>query len=768
MFISKTNPVCHLHSFEPISTEEQSAEEDPLFFASYELTKELNDFEMCELLSKVYEINFFLPQPGVDLDVFFGLRDQILSIERLAFERSVDKHTLFSIRTSVINILVSSLLFKDKIAELGMILFFIDRDSSLSVFTGTSFVARRTKELLGELKQCTSDPTYCLLLRFAQMAVTSNQTFNRGGVACLIEMLLKPRIASYLLPEHLKHILTVAHSLFFQPQFAQRFKKHLFIPPPMQEMIRKDLHLSFNDRVSSAHGFLDSLVALFFDIRQGLFPNCYIVASIGFAAANSPYNIFCLLLNWIEKGAFLCGNGVSIPIYHFLEQHPSSPNALANLLITLTEFQFINDPSDQDILLSLPPRKKHLITFLVKKIAEQKIAPKRDLHALEIKMNRTIWVENLPSQSIIPAPQALFFWDRGFYFPIKKITDLQYVLESCLSKTASKTKIWSLSFSLKLAEYASCNVGGILKENFKKMNLFLLRQQGGLPEEVLKKILGMQVGKKTFFTQNAYQFLLALFFYLKSIKSSFFRTAKKFLLVAPGHHAWSLQACDWYFFFEKEDFEVSVKKSVFDRASVCLNALIPFYTMKTILESCFKEEHILHRRISYFKQIPNLTYQKFQTLLLQMKSSEETRRLIDLEFSKVPVQELNLEEIGKYLALSLRPTTIKRIKKILTSSYSSPQLPHVLAYAISKQLMQLGIAIISPFKVERALCDQMGLPIPFDMGDLNWQRVEIHDRAVIRYNWVENQLKFYNRTSKQEFLESSAEYKEIELLFPKW
>jgi hypothetical protein len=132
--------------------------------------------------------------------------------------------------------------------------------------------------------------------------------------------------------------------------------------------------------------------------------------------------------------------------------------------------------------------------------------------------------------------------------------------------------------------------------------------------------------------------------------------------------------------------------------------------------------------------------------------------------------QLDIKKIFQELKIRPNRETLLQIEKDLAKA---PELiaPYQLALLLRELLILHKIAIKDPYEIEQAICAVHGLPIAFDIGDLNWDEGEDredppHPHLVIRYNWAERTLFFYHRESTGEFPTSKKEFERFEIQHP--
>lgn len=319
-----------------VTTESQKQESEICEENSFGSTQRFDLHSLSyALLFEIYNTNFDKPKQEENAQQFFAIREQVFAIESL-LTRCDDSAAIAVIRDQVSIWLLSSN-YEIKMAELGLLLFYLDRDGAIHKIN--SFIDYRAgeikKEVLGYIqahsaaqanKDIPSGKTHYLMRAFAHMLfvrdpLTKGQSYNRGALFAVKQLLLQPsaEISQFLQPEHREHILIVAEQLLNHASMDNFFSKKLIPHPDLQDAIRLDLKLKPGEPVSSIHAYYACIMTLFSDIRQGESPNCYAVGALIYATENHTYKVLSHLVKWLIEGHFSV-DGTTFPIRPLMEK----------------------------------------------------------------------------------------------------------------------------------------------------------------------------------------------------------------------------------------------------------------------------------------------------------------------------------------------------------------------------------------------------------------------------------------------------------------
>jgi hypothetical protein len=281
-------------------------------------------------LSDIYQTDFLNLDTSVRPSEFFAVREQVLAIETTLsslplVEEEVRQKVKYQLKEAD---------FETKMGELGMILFYLERDGHLP--QEKSLISFRALELEKEVSAylriharnggnrfIPSGKTHHLLHAFAYMIFTPCQIYNKGGLYALLRLLTQAKYgtAQYFQFEHLEHIRGIAEQMITNPAFDYLFKKKITVHPDLQEIIRLDLKLRPDAPIQSRDVFHACMIAFFFDMRQADESlNCYAIGSMIYAFENYTYKAFEKLIKWLEQGHFVLSDSMTLPISPLLER----------------------------------------------------------------------------------------------------------------------------------------------------------------------------------------------------------------------------------------------------------------------------------------------------------------------------------------------------------------------------------------------------------------------------------------------------------------
>ncbi len=290
-----------------------------------------------QTLSTIYKVNLETP-PLVDYNgQFFKIRDIVKNIDDVL--KKYKPCALTSQWLQRVSTVLSEQNFEKKMAELGAILFYLDKDETNfeTLASEPSLLEYRANELhqevtdyiksnLGIQFSCLpSGKTHYLMRAFAHMVLTKNLVFNRGGLIAIKELLCNPKhqIAQYIQPEHKDHIVTVVDELLSKPAYERIFSQAPTIAESLKDLIRIDLKLNCNADITADLILYDCLMALFADVRQFDYQNCYAVGSLIYATENHTHKTLIKMLEWLKTGYFCFEGKTNIPILPLLEKRLS-------------------------------------------------------------------------------------------------------------------------------------------------------------------------------------------------------------------------------------------------------------------------------------------------------------------------------------------------------------------------------------------------------------------------------------------------------------
>lgn len=432
--------------------------------------------------------NLERPSLGMSDYEFSSLRGQVEQIEALLANRA----DCSFIREEIQEILQSSS-FLYKIRELALLRYFlINKPNDIKKKHSSRFL-----QWALELEAGVNDPDKTLyeklfFLQFSlvQMAFIEESREliiqNRGGLLAIEDLLKNSTIALRFRDEHRRHILSVVNSLLKAPSFSKIFKKRVTVAEEMQNVIRLDLNLAFEEKCRPIHAHYATLLALFTDCRQGEEANCYVIGTFNALSQSCTMTIYSSLLELVTTGKFPTWIGEKIPIFPlfaelflnkrdiFEEQFTEitdvgiasskltlfdekefeeeveiriEENFLHQLFLQVLEFQRVNrtlkESGDSD---SFPKNLfvEKLIFQLKEYLSQNDPALLKDDHdntfflQLKHKLNSTLWM-------CLKKPDKVFEWEFcDYYVEESRIVKLFY-LDETRKKFAFLDSIKSLS-----------------------------------------------------------------------------------------------------------------------------------------------------------------------------------------------------------------------------------------------------------------------------------------------------------------------------------
>lgn len=286
-------------------------------------------------LSNIYEINFNIPT-NENLNHFFEIPTLLVEIEKIFQTNGF--LILEEARQKLSSIFTSKLSHEEKMAELGVFLFLLNRDQKIPPLNIPSYLVFRAEEICEEAERLIkqnegtekydkhhlipSGKIHYFLRTFAKMILSEKMKFNAGASYALKQLLLDTKfgIASYLKPEHHMHILCVIQQLINKPSFKTLLEKPIKVHPDLANRICVDWKIPQSNEVPSNLVMWDCLMAFLFDIRQKDDPNCYAIAVLQYAIENNAYKTLKFLIKCLENGHFEFNEKLTIPIFPLVEK----------------------------------------------------------------------------------------------------------------------------------------------------------------------------------------------------------------------------------------------------------------------------------------------------------------------------------------------------------------------------------------------------------------------------------------------------------------
>jgi hypothetical protein len=314
----------------PIKVDRNAENRPSLSSAKRRLFFEESEESPLLTLSEIFSFNLDRPAPSDNVRTFFVIREVVEAIND-KLSRFIDLDPQPCIER--VRILLNHHDHQYKLGELGMVLFYLDRDQpfpdaeSLILYRALEIDKEACSYLTQHASSCDnplipSGKTHYIQRAFAHMVLTSDQTYNRGGLEAIRKILSDPHyfISKHLQPEHREHILTIAEQIINNPSFPVLFAKKITVHPDLTNLIRLDLKLAPDHPINSVFVYYDCLMALFADIRQKDTPNCYAIGALIYMTENYTYEFMSKTIEWLQQGYISIGENNTIPLMPVIEK----------------------------------------------------------------------------------------------------------------------------------------------------------------------------------------------------------------------------------------------------------------------------------------------------------------------------------------------------------------------------------------------------------------------------------------------------------------
>lgn len=263
------------------------------------------------------------------------LQKQVLSIEDY-LTKHLSNQELKYLRDKIKEICSSKTSHQEKMGQLGMLFYFIERDNKIPDFFDVDFIAMSAQELLDEIEilktsykselgekidNIPSGKMHALLSTCARMVITREQTVNKGALYALLNMFDSTELARHVRPEHYEHLLCVFRKLQEEASWVSLIEKQHPVHPEMAPLVRLDLKLPFDETVTSLHAARACIMSLLFDITQNEHEgNCYAIASLKLASEQSIDKLLSNLLHLLSTGSLTLPHGDTLPLLPLIER----------------------------------------------------------------------------------------------------------------------------------------------------------------------------------------------------------------------------------------------------------------------------------------------------------------------------------------------------------------------------------------------------------------------------------------------------------------
>ncbi|MCC5831702.1 MAG: hypothetical protein JJU12_01485 [Chlamydiales bacterium] len=504
-------------------------------------------------------------------------------------------------------------------------------------------------------------------------------------------------------------------------------------------------------------------------------------------------------------------------------------NILIHLALAVMEFAYLNYPETGETQKAYSENKEKFFNKIIHEVEESLTSFSNQtcksilLNKIRTKLGERLWFESCSEievrkindgvkvgekefvgfkgncsslVSVFEDSMRLFYLEGNEYALLERITDFQSAVRGIVGQVEKelreeerkiypsilfskvKFRVTSRGFALGIAKYAASQIAqkGISGYHLRAANLLLFEQKGGRSNEVLQRVLGLQVAiQQISGAMTPYEFLGKLLNVLDKLDRSLFQATPRILVYTLGEHIWTLSPNRLRLFFNPTStFYNFIQKTIFNPANARMRGRIPAEILSAVINRYTGSNKELRSELQeYFKEIHfhSLTYERVRSDLLNKATNYKlAKKIIDEEFAKIPKTQINLKKTIQNLNITVKAQTTHQME-ISLNIEPTRILPYQLALLLRKQLIFHKIAVIDPYDLELAICHAHKLPLIFDLGDLNWEEGKnredpSHLHLVLRYNSAERSLSFYHRDSKGERQTSKKEFERFQIQHP--
>ncbi len=487
------------------------------------------------------------------------------------------------------------------------------------------------------------------------------------------------------------------------------------------------------------------------------------------------------LLNGAEKGGF------EEQMFYCYKN-----SGLVNMQIALIEFIYTN--SDE---VKIPLRKK-MIDACIRAIVEGGFGRSENviLQRLEVKLRDRLWLESRNEKEVnynhsiltVGSKEIMKLKANGEkrdafsglfrnslrvfsinsnkeYNQINSILELKKVLveeinetfdQLCISEEkfkGEKKKILkavdSARFIDYLVKFCAAEIGDeqIKAIDLKVADLFILKQQGGNSHESLKSVYGIDACiHRTHDCENPNQFLKSLLDWFKSKDSTKIYEIPKIAMQSNGH-VWTLTPSLWEPLLQqpKNSFDDFIKHAIYDPAQSKLNKYASSRLIDRVISRYSSDEIDIKNMSFYFFNQRKMSLRNFRDRLIRRVPVDDILKIKDIiedEYSKISINQCDLDAILKQLNIRVEHNIFQKLLSAVTDRELTPVS---LAKELRLKLIKEGIQVVDPFQLELLICKHMQLPLPVNIGDLNWMKHDIHYHLIIKISFVYEEIRFFER-----------------------
>jgi hypothetical protein len=214
-------------------------------------------------------------------------------------------------------------------------------------------------------------------------------------------------------------------------------------------------------------------------------------------------------------------------------------------------------------------------------------------------------------------------------------------------------------------------------------------------------------------------------------------------------------------------FKTFINKTLFEPAKKRLRSDIPQATKERVIVA-FTKDNFLRAKIRTVLS-GRMSYKRFRDTFRDKVDQDKVSHLegiIDVEFSKITLTKKQLTWILKDLHVE-----VENFHDLFDALPTDPVLPYTLACKLRLLLIDHKVAIIHPYEIEISICKAAGLPLPIEVGDLNYYDYDREDpghrHVVVDIAWRDRMPHYFQRDSEVKFIQPNRSYTSFKLQHPR-
>jgi hypothetical protein len=610
-------------------------------------------------------------------------------------------------REQIISILHhSSMTEEQKIGELGALYYLIQKNKIFP--SGSSYIELLSKEIEQGARVLDGEATQkisFLLEEFSQIILTTEQKLNIGGVYAVIQLIERPKAPCFFLEyEHREHILKVLGHLLSDTRLKKIFEEKICIDPSLEAFVQFDQQHCEEMQITSLDTIRACLVALMFDIRQEMLPNCYAITSLIYIVQNDPFILVTLLLGWLREGRINLSSTVSCPIFPLVKRRwdllprNQEKNALITLCLTIFEVKIANCGLERPK--ANFAQKKVFIEALIHFVEPN--LTREVLERLQEELHQHFWIENCGQLEIshdgkqmaygptgsrkmlecsndiavalanyLTDACTIFYLDQDYFISLDTISALQERFILFIQKNAALLSCDSLcdpfllkklagpEFSTYLASFCAqqgANEGQPISETvFLKNDLFLLPQKGGSVSYVLNNLLGAKLYFMEMQPGSPDEFLENLCDAFRNVDPHSLLSQNTFLAETNAHSFILNTKRSLILWCGLPDYDAFAHAHFYYFANNLLDSQIPADQFTLLVERLpARHASIKESLLHFFNKNSNVTFRELRAHLLNItQNKRKYKKFIDTFFYTISLTKNDLSTLLGFLKIEL-------------------------------------------------------------------------------------------------------------------